>query len=186
MFNFAAKFEAGVPYAAFLDRYATAEQRARWNGVHSSIRLKPEQQALLQSFVREMKVLVMNGAWCGDCINQCPIFEHFAAATPRIAVRYCDRDDHPDLAAELQTCGAPRVPCVVFLAEDGAFCGRCGDRTLSKYRRIMNKLTGAACPTGLFTESDEIAEVTQDWLNEFERIQAMLRTSARLRQIHGD
>lgn len=186
MFDYAAKFEAGLPYAEFLNRYATAEQRSRWDRVDGEFHLKPEQSALLQSFVREIHLLVMAGAWCGDCINQCPIFEHFAAANPRIQVRYCDRDDHTDLAAELQTCGAARVPCVVFLAEDGAFCGRYGDRTLSKYRRVVSKLTGAACPTGLFTEVDELSEVAQDWLNEVERIHAMLRTSSRLRQKHGD
>ena len=29
-------------------------------------------------------------------------------------------------------------------------------------------------------------EITQDWLNEFERMQLMLRFSGRLRQLHGD
>jgi len=31
-----------------------------------------------------------------------------------------------------------------------------------------------------------LENVTQDWVNEFERIQLMLRTSARLRQLHND
>jgi hypothetical protein len=31
-----------------------------------------------------------------------------------------------------------------------------------------------------------LALVTQDWLNEFERIQWLLRLSPRLRQLHGD
>ena len=31
-----------------------------------------------------------------------------------------------------------------------------------------------------------LAEVTQDWLNEFERVQWLLRLSPRLRQMHGD
>jgi hypothetical protein len=33
---------------------------------------------------------------------------------------------------------------------------------------------------------DESAEVLQEWLNEFERVQWMLRLSTRLRQKHGD
>ena len=46
---------------------------------------------------------------------------------------------------------------------------------------------GAACPTGLIPEeSSLLAAVTQDWLNEFERVQLILRTSARLRKLHGD
>jgi hypothetical protein len=46
---------------------------------------------------------------------------------------------------------------------------------------------GAACPTGIVPEEQSLlAAVTQDWLNEFERIQLILRTSARLRAVHGD
>jgi thiol-disulfide isomerase/thioredoxin len=150
------------------------------------VKLTSDQKSLLQSFTREMKVVVMAGAWCGDCINQCPIFDEFAATTSKIVVRYFDRDANPELAAELQTCGAARVPCVVFLSEDGQFCGRYGDRTISKYRKLMSSFAGATCPTGLVTPEDEIVAVTADWLVEFERVHAMLRTSNRLRQIHGD
>ncbi|MBX3440948.1 MAG: thioredoxin family protein [Planctomyces sp.] len=186
MFPYAEKHKAGLEYAAFLDRYATPEQRIRWDRVFSEVRITDQQQSLLQSFVRDMPILALVGAWCGDCVNQCPIWERFAQVTPRIQVRYFDRDEHPDLAAELSTCGAARVPAVAFLSEDGHLCGRYGDRTLSKYRRIMSSQGGAACPTGLATPQSELEDVTQDWLNEFERIQAMLRTSGRLRQLHGD
>jgi hypothetical protein len=134
-----------------------------------------------------MKVLVMAGAWCGDCVNQCPIFEHFAAATDRIRLRFLDRDAHPDLAELLQTCGAARVPAVLFLSEDDQVCGRYGDRTLAKYRQMAANLGGAACPSGINAPGDTLlAQVTQEWLDEFERIQLMLRTSARLREKHGD
>lgn len=107
--------------------------------------------------------------------------------TDRIQIRYFDRDDHPDLSDELQTCGGRRVPTVQFLAEDGAPCGRFGDRTLSRYRQIAAEQQGAACPTGLvLPEQADFGIVVQEWLDEFERIHLMLRTSARLRQKHGD
>jgi hypothetical protein len=185
-YDFGVKFQSGLSYAAFLDRYATPEQRQRWDDTFAAMTLRPEQQQLLEGFVRNMQVVVLAGAWCGDCINQCPAFERFAQATPTIDVRYFDRDVDADLAAELQTCGAARVPCVVFLSEDGQFCGRYGDRTLSKYRKMMANVGGATCPTGLLTAEDERNSVVQEWLNEFERIHAMLRTSSRLRQKHGD
>ena len=35
-------------------------------------------------------------------------------------------------------------------------------------------------------EQNLLDAVTQDWLDEFERAQLILRTSARLRQKHGD
>ncbi|WP_437204255.1 thioredoxin family protein [Planctomicrobium sp. SH664] len=185
MINYADAFAAAYPYTAFLEKYGTEEQRRRWADFHASIALTQAQQALLASFTREMKVLVLAGAWCGDCVNQCPIFEHFAAASPLIQIRYADRDDS-GLASELTTCGGARVPAVVFLSEDGQFCGRAGDRTLSKYRSLVRNLAGASCPTGLAVADDLTADVIQDWLNEFERIQWMLRTSSRLRQLHGD
>lgn len=184
--DYAAHFEQALPYTAFLDRFATSEQRRRWDDFYESVALSAAQTDLLSSFVREMKVLVLAGAWCGDCVNQCPIFERFAAANPQIQVRFADRDAAPELAQSLTTCGGARVPALVFLSEDGQFCGRAGDRTLSKYRSMMSNLAGATCPTGLAVETDLTAAVVQDWLNEFERIQWMLRTSSRLRQLHGD
>ncbi len=46
---------------------------------------------------------------------------------------------------------------------------------------------GAACPSGLIGPGDELlAAVVQDWLDEFERVQLILRTSGRLREKHGD
>jgi hypothetical protein len=78
------------------------------------------------------------------------------------------------------------VPTVVFLSEDGHVCGRFGDRTLSKYRSMMANHAGPACPSGLAVEGSLTDAVVQDWLNEFERIHWMLRTSSRLRQLHGD
>ncbi|MGH7200194.1 MAG: thioredoxin family protein [Planctomycetaceae bacterium] len=185
--NPAAKFDDGLTYAAFLDRYATPEQRRRWDAVHQRMRLTDAQKELLRSFRREMNVLVLAGAWCGDCINQCPIFDRFAAENERIQVRYFDRDGHDDLATDLAICGGKRVPAVLFLSEDGHVCGRYGDRTISKYRQLVRSLDGAACPTGLVPDdANLLAAVTQDWLDEFERIAHMLRTSGRLRQKHGD
>ena len=108
--DYAAKFESGLAYAEFLDKYADDGQRRRWDDFHASVTLSDNQRGLLSSFVREMKVLVLAGTWCGDCVNQCPIFERFAAGTERVEVRFFDRDDNPDLSDALQTCGAPRVP----------------------------------------------------------------------------
>ncbi|SFI17618.1 thioredoxin family protein [Planctomicrobium piriforme] len=184
--NYAAAFDTALPYLAFMQKYGTAEHRRRWDDFGSSISLTDAQQSLLGSFTREMKVLVMAGTWCGDCVNQCPIFEKFAAASPCIQLRYADRDDSPELAAALGTCGGARVPAVVFLSEDGHVCGRYGDKTLSKYRAAVKSLTGASCATGLGGADNLTSAVIQDWLNEFERIQWMLRTSSRLRQLHGD
>jgi hypothetical protein len=185
--DFATQFPKGLSYDEFLQAYATADQTRRWAALHAAVRLNASQQALLAGFTREMQVLCLAGAWCGDCVNQCPIFDHFAAVSPQIQLRFFDRDAHPELAAELRICGGARVPVVVFLSEDGQEVARYGDRTLSKYRQLVSQLAGASCPTGLMLpEQESLDAVTGDWLNEFERAQWILRTSARLRQLHGD
>jgi hypothetical protein len=187
MFDFAAKFEQGLSYELFLERFGTAEHRRRWASLHAVVSLSTAQRELLAGFRRDMKVLCLAGAWCGDCVNQCPIFDHFARATPRILMRYLDRDAEPELAAELRVCGGSRVPVVVFLSEDGLQVSHYGDRTLARYRRLAADQLGPACPTGLVVPDTELtAAVTQEWLNEFERVQLLLRLSPRLRQLHGD
>jgi thiol-disulfide isomerase/thioredoxin len=187
VYDFASVWQQGLTYAAFLDQFATPEQRRRWDAVHEQVRLTPAQIDLLRSFKRQLFVPVVAGAWCGDCVQQCPILDHLAAQTDLIHIRYFDRDMFPELADAVSICGGRRVPTVVFLSEEMKFCGLLGDRTLSKYRDLVASLDGAACPTGLVAAGDPLpAAVIQDWLNEFERVQGMLRTSPRLRQLHGD
>lgn len=185
--DYAAHFSQGLTYDAFLAAHANDEQKRRWQAVQAAVKLTEPQRQLLQSFTRQMKVLCLAGAWCGDCVNQCPIFQHFASANEKIELRFLDRDANPSLAESLRICGGARVPVVVFLSEDDQFVASYGDRTLSKYRQVVAELSGAACPSGLVVpDASSLAAVTQDWLNEFERAQWVLRTSGRLRQLHGD
>lgn len=185
--DYNAKFDDGHAYTAFLEKYASPDQKDRWQGVYNQVILTNAQKELLGGFVREMKVLVTAGAWCGDCVNQCPIFARFEEVNPKVRVRFFDRDAEPELAQSLAICGASRVPSVLFLCEDGFVCGRYGDRTLAKYRQMASDQLGPACPTGIQAPGDGLlAAVTQEWLDEFERMQLMLRTSVRLRKKHGD
>jgi thiol-disulfide isomerase/thioredoxin len=185
--NLFEKYPQGLTHADFLARYANEGQKQRWQQAHEQAKLTPAQRELLGSFTREMPVLCLAGAWCGDCINQCPFFEHFAAAARVIRVRYLDRDDHADVQRTLQINGGNRVPVLVFFSEDGAEVARYGERTLAKYRQMMRDHAGASCPTGLVMPNDPLpALVMQEWLDEFERVQYMLRLSPRLREKHGD
>ena len=187
MFDFAAAFPNGLGYQDFLHTHGSEEHRRRWADLHGRVKLSEAQRSLLASFKREMQVLCLTGAWCGDCVNQCPIFDHFEQSSSGIAIRYFDRDANPELAAELKICGGARVPVIVILAEDGAEITRFGDRTISKYRRLVADQLGASCPTGLVPPEQGLLDaVTQDWLDIFERAQLILRTSARLREKHGD
>ncbi|NDC54221.1 MAG: thiol reductase thioredoxin [Planctomycetia bacterium] len=182
-----AAFEASLPYAAFLDRHANPDQRGRWDAFHARVSLTPAQRSLLGGFARRMPVLVLAGAWCGDCVNQCPIFAHFAAASPALDVRFLDRDARPDVAAHLTVCGGQRVPVALFLSEDFTPVLSYGDKTLAAYRAAAAAQLGQSCASGAVPPPpDAIAAVVSDWLDQFERVQLILRLSGRLRQLHGD
>jgi hypothetical protein len=180
-------FEEALPYQPFLDRYGTSVQRERWQAMHSRFSLTATQSDLLAGFSRRMPVLCLAGAWCGDCVNQCPVFDHFAKAGAQIDLRFLDRDANSGVRSLLAINGGYRVPVLVFLSEDWFEVARFGERPLSTYRRMAEEQLGPSCPTGFVPpQGDAIAGITADWLAEFERSQLILRLSPRLRARYGD
>jgi thiol-disulfide isomerase/thioredoxin len=185
--NLFAKFDAALPLSQFLEKYGTSNDKTRWRNALAETRITDDQRQLLGRFTREIKVLVLAGAWCGDCISQCPAFERFAEVAPVIKLRYLDRDENPDAQKELQINGGSRVPVAVFFSEDGLEVSRFGERTLARYRQMVEQLVGESCATGIVRGADPVqARAVQEWLNEFERVQWILRLSPRLRGKHGD
>src|SRR5437763_6310394 len=182
----AEKFGAALPYGRYV-LTGTPEQQRRWQQVYEAARLTPAQAEMVGRFTRAMKVLVVSGIWCGDCVQQCPLLQRCAEARPGLVeLRLLDRDEHRDLSDRVRINAGDRVPVALFLAEDYELCAAYGDRTLSRYRALANKHLGASCPLGLFPqEQDELAATLQDWLNELERIQLMLLLNVRLRSKHG-
>ena len=181
------KHEAGLDYESYLAT-GTDQQRADWSAVYERAGLTERQRELVAGFTREMKVIVLSGIWCGDCVQQCPLIQRIAEANPaRIDLRYLDRDEHDDLQQRVLINAGRRVPVVLFLAEDYELVGWYGDRVLARYRAMAQQRLGAACPMpGAPVGDDELAATLQDWLDELERAQLVLRLSARLREKHGD
>jgi ferredoxin len=181
------KFAAALPYAPYT-LTGTPEQQRRWKQVYDLARLTDAQKQLVGGFVREMKVLVVSGIWCGDCVQQCPLQQRIAEGNlGKIDVRILDRDVHRDLSQQVRINAGDRVPVAIFMAEDFELCGVFGDRTLRRYRALARKQLGASCPTGIAPpDSDEMAATLADWVDEFERIQLMLRLSPRLRMKYAD
>lgn len=181
------KFESALAYDCYVQT-GTDEQQRRWRQVYEVAKLTATQQELLSGFVRGMKVLVVSGIWCGDCVQQVPLLQRIAEGNAaRIDLRILDRDAHRDLANPLRINGGDRVPVALFLAEDFEYCAAFGERSLHRYRALARMQLGAACPIGLAPpDADEVAATLQDWLNEVERIQLLLRLSPRLRRKHND
>jgi len=185
--NLFSKFDSALPLEQFLAKYGSSTDKTRWRSALDATQLTDGQKALLGGFKREQYVLVLAGAWCGDCVSQCPIFERIAEGAPVVQVRYLDRDEHADAQRELQINGGDRVPVAVQFSEDGHEVSRYGERTLAKYRSLVSQLSGESCATGIVKGTDPLQmQVVQDWLNEFERVQWILRLSPRLRRKHGD
>jgi hypothetical protein len=176
-----------LPYAEFLQRHGEPRHQERWARIYEQVSLTNGQRALLSSFARQMRLLCVAGAWCGDCVLQGPILQRLQEASPAIEVRFVDRDAHPDAQEALVLNAGRRVPVVVFLSEDLEECGRYGDRTISMYRKMAQERLGPACSTGLVVGLEGYLEaVTADWMDEVERVQLLLRLSPRLRAKHGD
>jgi hypothetical protein len=184
---FRAKFEQGLPY----DKYVAGgrpDQRMNWERHHGAVRLTEPQGALLRAFTREMKVLVTSGLWCGDCAVQVPMLARIAGGNPVIQLRILDRDEHSDLSEQIRICGGLRVPTAVFLNEDFEFMSVLGDKTLTRLRsQAARSGAGAFCELpSAGAPVDMVGGTLADWLQEFERVQLMLRLSPKLRDRHGD
>jgi len=181
------QFAKGLDYASYLAT-GTAEQQRRWTQFYELASLNDSQRQLLGGFVRRMHVLVVSGIWCGDCVQQCPLLQRIAeAASNAISLKLVDRDVHKELSSQLKINGGDRVPIAIFMAEDFELCGIYGDRTLNRYRALAAKQLGPSCPIGVVPpDAGEVNATMADWVGEFERVQLMLRLSARLRQLHGD
>ncbi len=180
-------FADALSYQDFLAKHATPDQQKRWQAVYDATTLTGDQRELLTGFVREMHVLCVSGAWCGDCVNQCPVLTRIAEQNPKIVVRFVDRDAQPVAQDALVMNAGKRVPAVIFLSEDDYECGRYGDRTLAAYRQMAADRLGPACPTGIVPPGPALlSAVTAEWVGQFERAQLMLRLSKRLREKYQD
>lgn len=181
-------FESADDYETYLTGSDPAKV-GRWLEMEMNLpRLSQARKARLTSVNRDMNVLVSSGIWCGDCVRQVPMLQRIAdACAANVRLRVIDRDASAPLKEELRILGGARVPVVVFLSEDFYEIGRFGDRPLSSYRLKARQEAGAACPAGLLPPAGhELEAEMADWVDVFERMLLMLRTSGLLRQRYGD
>src|SRR5580700_2565786 len=91
------KFSSALSYPDYV-LTGTPEQQRRWKQVYDLARLTDAQKQLVGGFVREMKILVVSGIWCGDCVQQCPLQQRITEGNPgKIGLRFVERDQHRDL-----------------------------------------------------------------------------------------
>src|SRR5258707_14717849 len=121
------KFSSGIPY----DRYVMTgneEQQRRWSQVYDAARLTDAQKQLVTGFVREMKILVFSGIWCGDCVEQCPLIHRIAEANPgKIDLRFVERPRDGELVPKLRINGGNCGLVVIILSEENELRPPAGD-----------------------------------------------------------
>ena len=185
----ARKFEQGLGYDAFVATGEADGHHHRWHQRFEELALDAEQEELVKSFTREMNVLCLTGTWCGDSALQGAAMGRIVAANPdKIKLRMIPRvPEHGDLINTCRINAGYRVPVTWFMAEDFEPVSWFGDRTLSRYRSMAEKAFGsgsAKCNSP--RPDDPVREVLREVLEEFERVQLLLRLSGRLREKHGD
>ena len=187
MIEWSKVFADALPYASFLDKYASPSQRTRWDAMHGRFALTADQRDILGGFARRMPVLCLTGGVVRRLHQPVSGLRSFRAsfARHRPALPRPRRQSRGARGPIIN--GGHRVPVVVFLSEDGYEVSRYGERPLSTYRRMAAEQLGPACPTGFVPPAAEaLAAVTAEWLDEFELAQLILRLSPRLRALHGD
>lgn len=182
-----ASFDKGLEYNQYVAS-GSPDQQQSWKAFGAKVALTPGQQDLIAGMTRQLKILVVSGTWCGDCVQQVPMLDAIARLNPKtLQLRLVDRDEHKALSDAVKICGGNRVPTVLFLNEDYEFLGLYGDKSISRLRAQAQKALGAACMLpGASVASDEVAATLQDWVQEVERAHLIARLSPRLRQRHGD
>ena len=178
-------YETALEYEQYLVQ-SPSYQAERWLDMAKKIPPVGEgERRRLRGYHRALKVLMVGGVWCGDCVRQGPMIKLIVdACEDEVQMRVIDRDSNIELRDELRIMGATRVPVVVFLTEDFFEAGRFGDRTLTTYRKMAaNALPGRALRP---SPQDEWASELSEWVDIFERMLLMTRLSPLLRRRHGD
>lgn len=178
-------WEAALPYEDYLNT-GKENYRNKWQQTYERLKLTEEQENTAASFVRKIKVILLSGIWCGDCSRQGPVLQKIAEANPCIEVRFADNQENSQLQEELRINGAKKVPVALFLNEDFFELCRFGDRHLAVYRNKLMHEAGVACSTGLAVGEDVLVREMSDWMDQFERVHAILRLSPYYRQKYGD
>jgi len=182
------KFQQALSYEDFVASGAAEGHDKTWNQRYEQLTLEPEQQEMISGWVREMNVLCLTGTWCGDCSLQGAAMARIAEANPKINLRFIPRsEEHGDLITISTINAGHRVPVSWFMAEDFEMVSWFGDRTLSRYRSMAEKQLGpgqSGCNSP--RPNDPVREVLNEVLNEFERVQLLLRLSGRFREKYGD
>jgi len=141
-------FAAGLGWHEWLATASKAEQRAEL--VSSYERFQPFAGTVsqLSHLRKQVHVIAIAEAWCGDVRRHVPVLQKLAEAGSRVAVRYITRQQSLEVFARFLTNGGEAIPKAIFLSADFVETGNWGPmpedgRRLIAHGKAANDITGA-------------------------------------------
>jgi len=129
----------GLSFRAYLDYSQKNVERMR--DVYERTAVEDHLRDAIKGLGPEIRLLVLSGDWCGDCVANVPPIARLADLNLKIQYRILDRDRHDDLMQEFLTNGARSVPKVVVASGDMAKVATWGARP-AECQAIMDQNKG--------------------------------------------
>lgn len=86
---------------------------------------------------KNIQILAITEAWCGDTAQNLPYF-HLLAEKANIAYQLCFRDEDEDLMKHFLTNGGKAIPIVIFMNDDFEVLATWGPRPKPVQEMVMN------------------------------------------------
>ncbi len=125
-FDYASRFDAGMPFAEFVTR--ARENADLWASQWRRAAIPQSVRDRVAAIPGSWRLLVLLEDWCGDAVNTIPVLARLAEDSPNLSLRVIGRDEHPDVMDRHLTNGSRSIPMVLLLDETGGLCGAWGPR----------------------------------------------------------
>ena len=104
-------FDAACSYEDYLA--ASPKHADAWRSMGERIALTPTQREMLSGFTRQMRVLVVSGICCGDCVRQGPAMAAIAAACRSMVGSVCpSQSSWPRMASSCRSSAIARFRAI--------------------------------------------------------------------------
>ena len=110
------RFQQGMTFQQYLDQMKTNNER--FLQYLREVKIRPEDRQALERFGKPLKIMVITEDWCGDALQNFPVFAKLVDGLPNVEMRVFLRDQHPDLMDQYLNQEIYRsIPVFVFFDE---------------------------------------------------------------------
>jgi thiol-disulfide isomerase/thioredoxin len=119
-----------------------------------------------------VSVLALSESWCGDCVENLPVFAKVASEYPFLCLLIVPRDTNLDIMDRYLTDGKRTIPVFVFFDESGEEFGRFIERPpgahrfLDEARRRLAGLDPDAQKRGMYKARADLRKLYKEGLRD--------------------